>query len=146
MEVQIEEEAGLSSNRNSELGLDEERVPCTNMGGFAEILVVILFFLTLTEHWSSDDTGQVSLRAFTRVFGGGVLASDAAVLLASSIISLFSHGFAAIHLSNQLQLFLSISKLLNEGAEMLVLASELGVDLNCCTKSEQRDFNQTVKS
>ncbi|KAJ8448822.1 hypothetical protein Cgig2_011443 [Carnegiea gigantea] len=146
VEVHREEEAGLSSNRNSELGLDAERVPCPNMGGFAEILVVILFFLTLTERWSSDDLWQVSLRVFTRVFGGGVLASDAAVLLASSIINLFSHGFAAIHLSNQLQLFLLISKLLTEFAEMLVLASELGVDLNCCTKSEQKDFSQTVQS
>jgi len=67
------------------------------------------------------------------------------VLLASSIINLFSHGFAAIHLSNQLQLFLLISKLLNEFAEMLVLASELGVDLNCCTKSEQKDFSKQCK-
>lgn len=45
-EVNIEDE--------SELGLEEERVTCPIHGGFAEIQVLILFFLTSTKHGEED--------------------------------------------------------------------------------------------
>ncbi|KAE9446317.1 hypothetical protein C3L33_21778, partial [Rhododendron williamsianum] len=54
VDVQIEGEPELSPYRNSELGLEDERVACPKSGGFAEILVVTLFLLTFTEHGSED--------------------------------------------------------------------------------------------
>jgi hypothetical protein len=43
VDVQIDEEAELSSKRNSELGLEDERVICPIVG-LAEILVVACSF------------------------------------------------------------------------------------------------------
>lgn len=68
VDVQIEDDAELSSYRNSELGLDDERVACPIWGGgLAEILVVTLFFLTLTEHGFKFELTKGS----ANFFGGG---------------------------------------------------------------------------
>ena len=110
VDVQNEDEAELSSYRNSELGLEEERVACPiSGGGFAEILVDILFFRTLTEP-GSEDFGRLHTSESIEFFGGGVMISEGVSAWDCSI-SLVSHGFAAIQRSNQLhpQLFLSIS-------------------------------------
>lgn len=69
-DVQNEDEGELSSYRNSELGLEDERVTWPNGGGFAEILVVTLFLLTLTEHSSDDFERFFSVRESTRVLEG----------------------------------------------------------------------------
>lgn len=106
-----EDEPGLSSYLNSELGLDEERVvTCPRCGGFADILVVTLFLLTLTEHGGSEDFECLPMptKGSANFFGGGVN-SDGSLLDCS--INLVSHGLADIQRSNQLhpQLFLSNS-------------------------------------
>lgn len=68
VDVQIEDDAELSSHRNSELGLEDERVACPIRGGLAEILVVTLFFLTLT---SADGMEFELAKESTNFFGGG---------------------------------------------------------------------------
>jgi hypothetical protein len=69
VDVQIEDDAELSSYRNSELGLDDERVACPMWGGgLAEILVVTLFFLILTEHGLEL---ELLTKDSTNFFGGG---------------------------------------------------------------------------
>jgi hypothetical protein len=134
VDVQSEDEPGLSSYRNSELGLEDERVvTCPIWGGFAEILVVTLFFLTLTEHGGSEDFEcfPMPTKGSAKFFGGGVI-SDGSALDCS--INLVSHGLADIHRSNQLhpQLFLSNSLfLLREYTEELMREFESGVDLHC---------------
>lgn len=125
VEVQIDEEAELSSKRTSELGLEDERVTCP-IGGLAEILVVILFFLTFTELCSKDFE---CVLASTQDLGGGV--TEGSVWDCS--INLVSHGLAAIQRSSQLhpQLFLSNSSFLKEYTELLGRVFELGFDLHC---------------
>lgn len=105
VDVQIEGEPELPSYRNSELGLEDERVTCPTCGGLAEILVLTLFLLTFTEHGSEDLERLPDLES-TQFLGGGVFSEES---VWDFSISLFSQGFAAIHRSNQLQpqLFLS---------------------------------------
>lgn len=107
VEVQIEDETELSSYRNSELGLEDERVACPICRGLAEILVVTLFFLTLTEH-GSEDFERFPTRESAECFAGGVVSEGSAW---DCSINLVSHGLAAIQRSSQLhpQLFLSNS-------------------------------------
>lgn len=70
LEVQMEDEAELSSYRNSELGLEDDRVA---MGGLAEILVLTLFFLTLTKPCCSEDFEFEFPKGSTILLVGGVL-------------------------------------------------------------------------
>jgi hypothetical protein len=102
VDVQIDEEAELSSKRNSELGLEDERVLCP-IGGLAEILAVTVFFLTFTKLCSEDFECMFTS---TQDFGG---VTEGSVWDCS--INLDSHGLAAIQRSSQLhpQLFLSNS-------------------------------------
>lgn len=105
--MHIEDEAELSSYRNSELGLEEERVACPIWGGFAEILVVTLFFLIFTGH-GSEDLERVPTSESAQLFKGGILSEGSAC---DCSINRVSHGLAAIQRSSQLhpQLFLSNS-------------------------------------
>lgn len=128
--VQIEDDAELSSYQSSELGLEDERVAYAKWGGgLAEILVVTLFFLILTEHGFELELTKRS----TNFFGGGgcvlykLSASDCS-------INLVSQGLAAIHLSNQLHppLTLFISGFLTEENEEVVCELVLEVGLHCC--------------
>jgi len=73
VDVQIEDDAELSSYRNSELGLEDERVACPTRGGLAETLVVMLFFLTLTKHGLELEFTKGS----SNFFGSGVLSNKA---------------------------------------------------------------------
>lgn len=73
LEVQMEDEAELSSYRNSELGLEDDRVACPAMGGLAEILVLTLFFLTLTKPCCSEDFEFEFPKGSTILLVGGVL-------------------------------------------------------------------------
>ena len=138
VDVQIEDDAELSPNRNSELGLEDERVTCPTRGGFAEILVVTLFLLTLTEH-GLEDFERLPNRESTQFFKGRVFSEE---LDWTFSINLFSHGFAPIQRSNQLQpqLFLSNSRRLKEGAETFVCDSELVFDFHCCINEEFSHF------
>lgn len=106
VDVQIEDEAELSSYQKSELGLEQERV-CPLEGGLAEILVDTLFFLTFTK-LGSELLECLDTTDSTQLFEGGVTSNDS---VRDCSINLVSHGFAAIHLSNQLhpELFLSNS-------------------------------------
>lgn len=106
VEVQNEDEAELSSYRNSELGLEDERVACPICGGFAEILVVILFFLTFTEDGSEDFERLPTRESAELFFKGGVVSEESAW---DCSINLVSHGLAAIHRSNQLHPQLCLS-------------------------------------
>lgn len=134
--VQIEDEAELSSLQNSELGLDDERITWPVGGGFAEILVVTLFFLTLTEH-GSEDLERVPTRESTQLFGGGVVSEGS---VSDCSISLVSHGLAAIQRSNQLQpqMFLSTSWFLRMYMEGFVREFGQGVDLHSWEKKAMR--------
>lgn len=132
-DVQIEDEAELLSYLNSELGLEDDRVAtaAAAKGGFAEILVVMLFFLTLTE-LGSDNLDLLPLKEES------VLVLDCGGVFSNSqldcSISLFSHGFAAIQRSNQLhpELLLSNSLLLlRDGTDTFVLKSKIWLDFNC---------------
>lgn len=135
VDVQIEGEPELSPYRNSELGLEDERVACPKSGGFAEILVVTLFLLTFTEHGSEDLERLPDLES-TQFLGGGVFSEDSVWAFS---ISLLSHGFAAIHRSNQLQpqLFLSNCWLLKEETEAIVCESGFWIDFHCWKKNEE---------
>lgn len=132
-DVQIEDEAELLSYLNSELGLEVDRVAtaAAAKGGFAEILVVMLFFLILTE-LGSDNLDLLPLMEES------VLVLDCGGVFSNSqldcSISLFSHGFAAIQRSNQLhpELLLSNSLLLlRDGTDTFVLKSKIWLDFNC---------------
>lgn len=72
VDVQIEDDAELSSYRKSELGLEDERVACPTWGGLAEILVLTLFFLTLTKPCSEGFEFKLAKES-TNFLGGGVL-------------------------------------------------------------------------
>lgn len=126
--MQFDEEAELISYLNSELGLEDERVAAAK-GGFAEILVVMLFFLTLTE-LGSDGLDLLPFKESVQVLDWGGVFSNSQL---DCSISLFSHGFAAIQRSNQLhpQLFLSNPLLLRDGTETVVLKSKVWLDFNC---------------
>lgn len=98
VEVHIDDEAELSSYRNSELGLEDERVACLIWGGLAEILVVIWFFFIFTEQ-GSEDLGREPRIESAQVFEGGVISDWSACDCSNNRLS---HGRAAIQRSSQL--------------------------------------------
>lgn len=90
---------------------------CPIRGGLAEILVVTLFLLIFTEY-GSDDFERSVLMLSTLVLGGGLISEGSGWTFS---INRFSHGFAAIQRSNQLQpqLFL-LNSFLWDAIEILV--------------------------
>nr|GMD48787.1 hypothetical protein Iba_chr10fCG9730 [Ipomoea batatas] len=109
VDVHKEDEAELTSHWSSEVRLeDNECVASTTTQGFADILLVTLFFLTFVVHDSEDFEVVCS-------------------------INLVSHGLAAIQRSNQPhpELFLSQFWVFAEGTEIVLRVSELLLHISC---------------
>lgn len=137
VDVQKEEDPELSSYRFSELGVDDDRVVWPVTGGLAEILVLMLFFRTLTGSGCKDFAFFPNGESLY-IFEVGVVSNMSPENFS---INLVSQGFVAIHRSNQLhpQLFLSISCPLSPGTYKFDRDLLSVLDFHCQTIKNRKE-------